>query len=150
MARRWRREHAGGGPPASISLIAAVSWQTSARRRREAHSAPRPHGLPLSQSLPFKARKALRYVRLYGPSRTIVKVRSQRHMAKTYDRLPALPVSRGGDIHVGIVGCGKFAYAQIAYYLTREFGHVIRAAMDADFARAAFAVRTLPPRLFHR
>jgi len=91
----------------------------------------------LQQPFLFRVRKVLRYVQLYGPSRTLVKVQSQYHMAKTYGQLPPLPEAGREQRHVGIIGCGKFAYAQIAYYLTKEFGPVIRGAMDKDVARAA-------------
>lgn len=85
----------------------------------------------------FKLRKVLRYTRLYGPSRTWVKVRGQYHMARRYTRLPRLrtPPESGG--HVGIIGCGNFGYSVLAYYLRRNFGRVLRGAMDADIDHAA-------------
>jgi predicted dehydrogenase len=82
-------------------------------------------------------RKVLRYTRLFGPRRTFAKVRAQRHMSKTYSILPARRIAESGDRHVGIIGCGKFAYGNIAYYLSRNYGHVIRATMDVDLPRAA-------------
>lgn len=87
-----------------------------------------------TQPLIFKVRKAARYVRLYGPSRTLVKVRSQYHMNRTYKRPPALQGDPGQ--HVGLIGAGKFAYAQIAYYLTREHGQIVRGVMDLEADRA--------------
>ncbi len=89
------------------------------------------------QPLTFKARKALRYVRLYGPSRTLVKVRSQYHMARRYEQLPREPAGAAPGKHVGLLGCGKFAYAQIAYFLSKDYGNVLRGAMDVEIARAA-------------
>lgn len=90
------------------------------------------------QPLSFRVRKVLRYVQLYGPERTLVKVRSQYHMKKRYPRqLPPSPGSPRLDAHVGLIGCGKFAYAQIAYYLTKRYGQVLRAAMDVELAHAA-------------
>jgi predicted dehydrogenase len=90
------------------------------------------------QPLGFKLRKALRYVRLYGPRRALVKVRSQYHMRRKFDRLPEPDPGPGGsELHVGIIGCGNFAYSNIAYYLKKNYGRVIRAAMDTDLARAA-------------
>jgi predicted dehydrogenase len=38
---------------------------------------------------------------------------------------------------VGLLGCGNFAFSTIAYYLRREFGPVVRAAMDSDVHHAA-------------
>jgi predicted dehydrogenase len=89
------------------------------------------------QPLTFKARKALRYVRLYGPGRTLVKVRSQYHMARSYEQLPPEPRVPTPGKHVGLLGCGKFAFAQIAYYLSKDYGQVLRGAMDVEIARAA-------------
>jgi predicted dehydrogenase len=88
-----------------------------------------------SQPFGFKLRKAARYVRLYGPRRTRVKAKAYYHMRKTYDQLPARRENPHG--HVGLIGCGKFAYSNLAYYLTRDFGRVIRGVMDVDVHRAA-------------
>jgi predicted dehydrogenase len=91
----------------------------------------------INQPLVFKLRKALRYARLYGPGRTRIKIESYYHMRKRYRELPSLVANKPHKGDVGILGCGKFAYAQIAYYLKRHFGDVIRAAMDVDIDRAA-------------
>ena len=90
-----------------------------------------------TEKLGFRIRKALRYTHLYGPRRTVAKVRGQYHMRRRFDSLPAVtsPTPQGG--HVALMGCGNFAYATIAYYLRRGFGPVLRAAMDADVHRAA-------------
>jgi predicted dehydrogenase len=95
----------------------------------------------LRQPLSFKLRKAWRYVRLYGPGRTAVKARSHYHMERRFEPLPEQRELRRSTRHVGILGCGKFAYAQIAYYLTAKHGKVIRAAMDTDVHRAASLFR---------
>ncbi len=89
------------------------------------------------QPLSFKVRKVLRYVRLYGLSRTIAKVRSHYHYQRRYSVLPAPRRRPRPWQHVGIMGCGKFAYAAIAYYLTKNYGPVIRGVMDLDVHRAA-------------
>jgi predicted dehydrogenase len=91
----------------------------------------------IHEPLPFKLRKVMRYARLYGPARTLVKVRSQYHMRKGYDRLPPARHASDGRAHVGIIGCGKFAYSHIAYYLTKDFGGVIRGVMDVEIDHAA-------------
>lgn len=87
-------------------------------------------------SLRFRVRKALRYTRLYGPRRTYYKIRAQYHMRKAYDMFPerSLPLPEGG--HVGMIGCGNFAFSTIAYYLKKNFGAVIRGCMDIEKARA--------------
>ncbi|MDZ7619624.1 MAG: Gfo/Idh/MocA family oxidoreductase, partial [Patescibacteria group bacterium] len=90
-----------------------------------------------ASKLGFQVRKALRYVGLYGPRRTWVKVFSQYHMKRRCDVLPAAadPAPPGG--HVGLIGCGNFAYSTIAYYVRAKYGRVIRGVMDTDPHRAA-------------
>jgi predicted dehydrogenase len=86
--------------------------------------------------LTFRARKAARYVRLYGPRRTLVKVRGQYHMrASGPVRGKRLTAGRP-DAHVGLIGCGNFAFSHIAYFLGKNAGPVIRGAMDIEGARA--------------
>lgn len=89
------------------------------------------------QPLSFKLRKAARYTRLYGIRRTRVKADSYYHMNRRYDALPPLRAQEPNGRHVGLIGCGKFAFAQIAFYLRKNFGDVIYAAMDVDVNRAA-------------
>jgi predicted dehydrogenase len=90
-----------------------------------------------TQPLFFKLKKALRYVRLYGVRRTQIKIASQYHMNKKYQQLPAVKSIRSARAHVGIIGCGNFAYGNIAFYLNKSFGRVIHAAMDRHVERAA-------------
>lgn len=90
-----------------------------------------------AQPLAFRVRKVLRYVRLYGLRRTRIKIASHYHMKRRYRELPLLLDRDPRGRHVGIIGCGKFAYAQIAYYLYKNYGKVIYAAMDTDIHRAA-------------
>jgi predicted dehydrogenase len=90
-----------------------------------------------TQPLWFKAKKALRYIRLYGLGRTAVKIRSHYHMNRRYPALPAIAPRPASRAHVGIIGCGKFAYGNIAHYVTRDFGRVIRGVMDRQIDRAA-------------
>ncbi len=92
----------------------------------------------IRQPLLFKMRKILRYIRLYGPLFTLVKVRGQLHKKKTYTRLPSIPsISKDDPRHIGIIGCGTFAYCVVAYFLRRNQGRVIRGAMDRNIDRAA-------------
>jgi predicted dehydrogenase len=90
-----------------------------------------------TQKLGFKIKKALRYVRLFGLRRTLVKIKGQYHMKKKYISLPTLPtpVRTGG--HIGIIGCGNYAFSNIAYYLQNSLGNVIRGAMNKDIHKAA-------------
>ncbi len=91
--------------------------------------------------LTFRARKAARYMQLYGPSRTIVKIRGQYHMRRTggLSVVPLKPADPGA--HVGLIGCGNFAFSHIAYFLTRAAGPVIRGVMDVEGARAESLAR---------
>lgn len=86
--------------------------------------------------LAFKLRKVARYVQLYGLSRTWWKVKGQYHMRRSFETLP-VPRERNPKGHVGIIGCGNFGYATIAYYLRRNYGRVLRGCMDRNIGRAA-------------
>jgi predicted dehydrogenase len=81
----------------------------------------------------LRARKAARYVRLYGPATTLSKIEGQYHMR---GRVSPRRRSRDERAHVGIIGCGNFAYTTIAYHLERHAGGVIRGAMDIVERRA--------------
>jgi predicted dehydrogenase len=90
-----------------------------------------------TQNLAFRLKKMLRYVRLYGLRRTLVKVKGQYHMKKRYVKLPAVSTPHREGGHVGLIGCGNFAFSNIAYYLRKNYGSVVRGAMDIDIHRAA-------------
>ena len=90
----------------------------------------------IKTSLSFRIRKLLRYIKLYGVTRTLYKVKSAYHMARRYEELPNLH-NKSSDSHVGIIGSGNFSYGTIAYYLRKNYGEVIRGAMDVDLNRAA-------------
>ena len=89
-----------------------------------------------TQSLGFRIRKTLRYFGLYGPRRTLMKIRGQYHMKKQYDSLPAVanPPPAGGRI--GLFGCGNYAFSNIAYYVSKNAPGALRGAMDVDINRA--------------
>lgn len=89
-----------------------------------------------STPLLTKVRKAARYVRLYGVASTRARVKSQFHMRRRFAALPPTREHRTGR-HVGFLGCGNFAFATVAHYVRKNFGNVIRAAMDIDIHRAA-------------
>jgi predicted dehydrogenase len=131
----------------NVRAASDESWSASALSRtrgRRAGEAMRSfvgsYARPLvdytRQPLVFKVRKALRYVRLYGVGRTRVKIESHYHMTRRYSKPPAVSPD-GGARHVGLLGCGKYAYAQIAYFLKKNYGDVIYGAMDVDLDRAA-------------
>lgn len=89
-------------------------------------------------SLDYRVRKVLRYSRLYGVDRTIEKVRGQYHMKA--DGLPLSETwvnpngSQSGS--VGIIGCGNFAFSNIAYFCHKKRKGLIRAAYDIVGARS--------------
>ena len=87
--------------------------------------------------LSFKARKALRYTRLYGVQRTLSIVRGQYNMKRTYATPPAMPAQRSSQKHVGVIGCGIFGFGVVGYFLTKNHGKVIRGALDHNRDRAA-------------
>jgi predicted dehydrogenase len=93
------------------------------------------------QPLLFKVRKVARYVRLYGVSRTRVKVLGQLHMKRRFAELPAQRGRPGPRQQVAVIGCGNYAFSHIAYYLQRTFGAVIGGCMDIDAHRAASMAR---------
>ncbi len=91
----------------------------------------------LKQSIAFKVRKILRYVSLYGVSRTYRKVQGQLHVRRQYETLPNKVIHESGNEFIGLIGCGNFAFTTIAYYLGKKFGRCIAACMDIDVNRAA-------------
>lgn len=90
------------------------------------------------QKLGFKVKKVLRYFRLYGVQRTLMKVKGQYHMKRKYDVLPAPRVDSGRvQSRIGILGCGNYAFSNISYYLNKRQPGLIRGVMDIDIHRAA-------------
>jgi predicted dehydrogenase len=91
---------------------------------------------------PFMARKALRYVSLYGLSRTLVKIRGQYHM-KSDDTFagarwvnPACPRPDAPERCVALIGCGNYAYSNIAYYLSKHSPRFLRLVYDKHPSRS--------------
>lgn len=89
----------------------------------------------------FKLKKVFRYIRLYGPVRTLAKVRGQYHMIKPIATVD-LPKNLGKR-SVAIIGCGNYSFNVIGYYLKRYRGDVIRAVLDIDESRAMNLSRIL-------
>lgn len=95
----------------------------------------------MDQSLAWRLRKVARYVSLYGPSATIVKVRSQYHMNRSTGwRGPsytnAQVSAEDDDRTVAIVGCGKFAYSVIAHHMHHHRSQFLRWSLDVDRPKA--------------
>jgi len=84
-----------------------------------------------------KIKKVLKYVYMYGMSRTHIKVKGHYHMEKEYEEEPAKRIeSDHVDKVVGIIGCGNHAYTDIAYFLRKNRGDIIGASMDIDKNKA--------------
>jgi predicted dehydrogenase len=90
----------------------------------------------------FMARKALRYASLYGLPRTLVKIRGQYHMKSEAAfegarwvndscRTPDAP-----ERCVALVGCGNYAFSNVAYYLRKHSPRFLRFAYDRHQSRA--------------
>ena len=90
----------------------------------------------------FKLKKAARYVRLFGLSRTVVKIRGQYHMkaAGAFDgprwSNPACRDPDAPERHVAMIGCGLYAYGNIAYYLRKRSPRFLRMTYDKHPSRA--------------
>lgn len=95
----------------------------------------------LEKPFVFKALKVLRYMRLYGPMRTLEKVRAQLHLKSVRGDLkdgwtnPKAGPAQGSR-NVAIIGCGQFAYSTIAYYCHRARPGCIKYALDPEIGRA--------------
>jgi predicted dehydrogenase len=90
------------------------------------------------QKLGFKVRKVLRYLRLYGLQRTLMKVKGQYHMKRKYDIFPVACEDKiRSKASIGIIGCGNYAFSTIAFYLNKSNPGLIRGVMDSDIHRAA-------------
>lgn len=90
----------------------------------------------------FRARKAARYVSLYGLSRTLAKIRGQYHMKSAEEFAGARWVNEAckdagaPQRCVALIGCGNYAYSSIAYYLGRYNPRFLRLTYDRHKSRA--------------
>lgn len=94
-------------------------------------------------NLKFKILKTLRYLRLYGLSRTLIKIAGQYHMKSKQETIE-------GDIwvnekevnssaqrkNIALVGCGNFAFANLAFYLKKKDSNFLLATYDINMGRA--------------
>lgn len=90
----------------------------------------------------FKVRKVARYVRLFGIARTMIKVRAQYHMKadEGFDgaqwQNPACHDPAAAGRNTAIIGCGNYAFANLAYYLRKLDQRFLRATHDTNRTRA--------------
>jgi predicted dehydrogenase len=96
----------------------------------------------------FKVKKAVRYIGLYGLSRTLVKVRGQYHMRAVagFDGPrwvnPGCKDPEAPTRNVAIIGCGNFSFSNIAYYLRKCNPKFLRATCDIEKERAVSLCKT--------
>ncbi len=95
-----------------------------------------------SAKLSFKINKAVRYVRLYGLRRTLIKIKGQYH-SKSAGGFegprwvnPACKTPDAPNRNAGIIGCGNYAFSNIGYYLAREQRNFLKATYDIDRGKA--------------
>jgi predicted dehydrogenase len=94
--------------------------------------------------LAYRLKKLSRYVSLYGVPRTLAKVRGQYHMRNTGSALETdwrNPAINDSGANIALIGCGNFAYSNIAYYCTRFRRGSIRCAYDPVGQRAISLIR---------
>ncbi|MBZ0169665.1 LmbZ [Candidatus Methylomirabilis lanthanidiphila] len=90
----------------------------------------------------FKLKKAARYIRLYGISRTLAKIRAQYHMkavASFEGSRWINPNCRNPDSperNVAMIGCGNYAFSTIAYYINKCNRGLLRCVFDIQKSRA--------------
>lgn len=92
--------------------------------------------------LAFKVKKAIRYLGLYGVSRTLAKIRSQNHLkaAAVFDGPrwdnPRCRDAEAPSRSVAIIGCGNYSFSTIAYFLARRDPLFLRSAYDTMRSRS--------------
>lgn len=75
-------------------------------------------------------RKSLRYLGLYGLTRTLYKIAGR-------SRRPIPLVWRArADADIGLIGCGQFGFSSIGYFISRRFGGRFSWCYDPDSAAA--------------
>lgn len=93
-------------------------------------------------SILFQVRKALRYVKLFGLSRTLVKIKGQYHIKadRQFDGPrwinPDCTTPNVPGRHVALIGCGNFAFSNIAYYLAKRDPAFLRCTFDLQGSRS--------------
>ncbi len=84
------------------------------------------NSLRLGHPSRYKIRKVLRFVQIYGVTRTAFKVMGRLRISI------ALPMIGARERDIGIIGCGQFAFSTIGHSLWQKFGNRIAVAFDVD------------------
>lgn len=78
-----------------------------------------------------KLKKIIRFARIYGFKRALVKaIGRTRYTVSIPLLLAPFKICKKKDI--AIIGCGQFAFSTIAFFLTKRFGKRIELCMDID------------------
>lgn len=83
----------------------------------------------------YKLRKLFRFALIYGPRRALVKAMGRLRMG----RIGLFSITAGKP-GVGLIGCGQFAFATIAYFLCRRVSFV--SVFDKESVAAGTLART--------
>jgi predicted dehydrogenase len=93
-------------------------------------------------SLFFKLKKSFRYFWLYGLSRTLIKIKGQYHMKSSEMFNGDIWVNKScvtpdyAKRNVAIIGCGNYAYSNIAYYLKKNNSQFLKYTYDIDLKKS--------------
>ena len=80
----------------------------------------------------IKIKKVLRYIKIYGISRTLTKIVGRLRLNIPFHILLSFPNYNKKGKTVGIIGCGHQSYSSLAYYLTRLTNYKFIWAYDID------------------
>jgi predicted dehydrogenase len=99
-------------------------------------------------NLKFKILKTLRYLKLYGLSRTLIKIAGQYHMSNKVDDIQGnlwinerIVGAKSKHNGIAIVGCGNFSFSNIAFYLKKRDHNFLLATFDVNIGRAISLAR---------
>jgi len=95
-----------------------------------------------------KILKVFRYIKIYGASRTLIKVLGRLRINFKVWKILKFPYYRSKGKKVGIVGCGQHAFSSIAYYLTTSTEAKILFALDNDIKASSSLAHAYNIRLF--
>ncbi len=100
-------------------------------------------------SFKFKILKSIRYLKMYGISRTLIKIRGQYHMNyelnlvdKKQSWVNKSIKNKDKSRKIGIIGCGNFSFSNIAYYLSKEDKNFLLCTYDKNPSRSISLCRT--------
>ena len=86
-------------------------------------------------SLVFKIKKVLRYIKLFGFQRTLVKIISSLKISETGESInqsKTLSKKFNKSKNVGIIGCGNYAFSTAAYFINKFKKNSIYATYDPN------------------